>query len=114
MTISQRIFLLLKEKNLKQKDLAIQTGISPSAVSDWKKKGTNPAAESLSVIADFLGVSIEFLCTGKERSATILSDEEQECLEKFSKLKSIDKGRILDRMETLYDSYSPEEKEDVS
>ncbi len=114
MTISQRIFLLLKEKSLKQKDLAIQTGISSSAVSDWKKKGTNPAAENLSVIADFLGVSIEYLCTGKERSATSLSLDEQECLEKFSKLKPRDQGRILERMEMLYNNYPPEEKEDVS
>ena len=66
MTISQRIFEELKKQKKKQKDLATYIGISTSAVSDWKKKGTNPSAENISVIADFLEVSTDYLLTGKE------------------------------------------------
>lgn len=67
MTISQRIFEELQKQGKKQKDLAAFIGISTSAVSDWKKKGTNPAAENISAIADFLNVSLEYLLTGEEK-----------------------------------------------
>lgn len=68
MTISQRIFSILKEKQKKQKELAEYAGISETAVSDWKKKGTNPSADKISVIADFLEVSTDYLLTGKEKN----------------------------------------------
>ncbi len=35
-----------------------------------------------------------------------LTVNEQECIKKFSSLTDIDKGRILDRMETMYNAYS--------
>lgn len=68
MTISQRIFEELKKQKKKQKELADYIGLSTSAISDWKKKGTNPAAEKISVIADFFGVSTDYLLTGRERN----------------------------------------------
>lgn len=70
MTISQRIFEELKKQKKKQKELADYIGLSTSAISDWKKKGTNPAAEKISVIADFFGVSVDYLLTGRERDET--------------------------------------------
>lgn len=88
------------------------------------------AYDSLARIADFLNCSVDFLlgrtdqpnigstetCFSKDNhmSVTSLSCEEKECLEKFSKLKPTDQGRILERMEMLYNNYPPEEKEDVS
>lgn len=68
MTISQRIFLILKEKGKKQKELSQYTGISEQTISDWKKKGSIPSADKISGIADFLEVSTDYLLTGKERS----------------------------------------------
>ncbi len=70
MTISQRIFEELKKQGKKQKELADYIGLSTSAISDWKKKGTNPAAEKISVIANFLGVSTDYLLTGEKRDET--------------------------------------------
>lgn len=67
MTISQRIFDELKKQG--KKDLAQHIGLSTSAVSDWKKKGINPAAENVSAIADFLNISTDYLLMGKEKSS---------------------------------------------
>ena len=53
MTISQRIFSILKEKKKKQKELSAYTGISEAAISDWKKKGTNPSSDKIFAIANF-------------------------------------------------------------
>lgn len=104
MTISQRIFSILKEKKLKQKDMADYTGISTSAISAWNKNNTNPAAESISTIADFLGVSIEYLLTGEEK-AIILKDDEKELLTYYKKLPEKDRQRLIGRASALADLY---------
>ena len=52
MTISQRIFALLREKKLSQKELSEYTGISPAAISSWKSKGTNPSSDKIVKISD--------------------------------------------------------------
>lgn len=80
MTISQRIFEELKKQGKKQKELASYIGLSTSAVSDWKKKGTNPAAENISAIADFLKVSTDYLLTGEEKKTdqSNITESEQE------------------------------------
>lgn len=44
MIISEKIFYLLDQKGITQKDFAVQTGISQSTISDWKRKKTNPSA----------------------------------------------------------------------
>lgn len=109
MTISQRIFEELKKQGKKQKDLAVYIGLSTSAVSDWKKKGTNPAAENLSIIADFLNISIEYLLTGKEKSSptVTLTADEHELLQYFKKLSDKSKGIVLGRAEQLAELEAP-------
>lgn len=102
MTISQRIFSILTEKKLKQKDLAEYVGISTSAISDWKKKNTNPSAENLSAIADFLSVSLRFLLTGEETSECIqFSDDIRELISYYSTLDEYSKGKIIGKAEAL-------------
>lgn len=101
MTISQRIFELLEQKGKKQKDLAAAVGISTSAISDWKKKNTNPSAENLSAIADFLEVSLEYLVTGVSLPTSSLSSDEQQMLSIYQKLSAINKARVQERALTL-------------
>ena len=37
-TVSDKIFELLKERNMSQKEFSQRTGIAESTISDWKKK----------------------------------------------------------------------------
>ena len=61
MTISQRIFKTMEQKNLKQSDLANYIGVANSSVSDWKKKGSTPSADKIVKISEFLNVSVDYL-----------------------------------------------------
>jgi transcriptional regulator with XRE-family HTH domain len=61
MTVSQRILEVMQEKHITQKKLADYTGISTSAISDWKKKGTNPSVDKIVAISECLGVSVDYL-----------------------------------------------------
>jgi transcriptional regulator with XRE-family HTH domain len=65
-TISERIFDVLKRSGKKQADLAKHVGVRSNTVSDWKNKGINPSADLIPKIAEFLGVSCDYLLTGKE------------------------------------------------
>ena len=48
----------MKENNITQAQLSKGTGISPSTISDWKKKNTSPSSDKISVIADFLEIPV--------------------------------------------------------
>ena len=62
MTINERIFYIMKQKNITQLELSQATGISQSTISDWKRKGTNPASDKLVVLANKgLGVDVDDL-----------------------------------------------------
>lgn len=62
----ERIFNLLKEKGITQTVLAEKIGVRQATISDWKRKKTTPSADTIGLIAEFLGVSTDYLITGKE------------------------------------------------
>lgn len=67
MIISEKIFELIKERGMSQKEFALATGISQSTISDWKTKKTNPAADKIMVICDVLNVKpYDLLVSGEQ------------------------------------------------
>lgn len=57
---------LLKERNVKVSDVAKKTGIRQGVFSDWKMGRYTPKQDKLQKIADYFGVTIEYLMTGVE------------------------------------------------
>ncbi|MDR3284486.1 MAG: helix-turn-helix domain-containing protein [Treponema sp.] len=69
---------LLEFSGLEQKELAAQTGISLRTIENYLKQATIssiPSADKAVLIAQVLGVSVEYLVTGSEaqREKTIAS-----------------------------------------
>ena len=64
MTIYERIESLRKSKGLSQGKLEKQLGFSNGSISKWKN--STPKVERLQKLADFFGVSVEYLMTGEE------------------------------------------------
>ena len=62
---------LLDKKGLKNSDVSRATGISNMTLSDWKRGKTKPKTENIRKLADFLGVSVDYLTTGKEYKYSI-------------------------------------------
>ena len=52
---------ILKERGLTNYKVSKDTGIAQSVLSTWKTKGTTPKADKLQIIAEYLGVSIDYL-----------------------------------------------------
>lgn len=65
MTITERIFYLIKARGMSQNSFGKAAGIAPSTISDWKTKGHTPSAEKIMDICRVLEVSPEALLTGK-------------------------------------------------
>lgn len=62
------IYCMLRDlRGLKDARVAEATGIGKSTFSDWKSGRSIPKQEKLQRIADFFGVSVEYLMTGKEK-----------------------------------------------
>ena len=63
-----RLKQLRNEKNLTQKQIGDAVDLSPITVSGWEIGRSLPDAQTLPVLADFFGVSIDFLL-GREETA---------------------------------------------
>lgn len=64
MTISERIFERLEQLDMTQKELSKRTGIKETAISEWRKKKTNPSSEKIMPICEALNVTPEWLLSG--------------------------------------------------
>lgn len=71
MEIIERIYETLKEKDKLAVDLCRALDIRTSTMSTWKAKTNDPPAKYMPIIANFLGVSLEYLLTGKETPAPV-------------------------------------------
>lgn len=79
--------------------------ISTSKLTAWKN-GSMPNSEFLIPISEFLGVSIDYLMTGKEKnsSAEELTADEQELIKYYRQLNDKSQGVLLGRAETMAES----------
>ena len=68
MTISERMFQIMEEKQITQYRLSKLTGISTKTISDWRNKKTNPGADKIMVICEALQILPETLLTGRGRT----------------------------------------------
>lgn len=63
-----------------------ETGISQSTLSDWKKGKITPKSDTMKKIADYFGVSVDYLMTGTEREETVKYYFDEETAEMAQKL----------------------------
>lgn len=70
--MAQFIFELRKEKNMTQKDLAEQLGVTDKAVSKWERGLSCPDISLLQKLCDVLGVTVGELLNGERMDASAL------------------------------------------
>lgn len=111
MIISERIFKILKEKNVTQMEFAKRVGIANSTVSEWKKKKTNPSADKIMDICMALEVTPEQLLTGKgidevDETESMVSENyitpiDMQIIKDYHSMKEAQKKRLLAYVEAL-------------
>lgn len=103
---------LCAEKGVTPYRVCKETGLTTSTISNWKAGRYTPKTDKLQKIADFFGVSIEFLMTGEEKEQEPIyytNDETakaaQEIFENdkvlFDVYRSADKERLVEYAKRL-------------
>ena len=102
MTIGERLFNIMKEKNISMPELSRMTGISRHTIFDWQRRNTNPGADKIMVLCEALQITPEELLIGKRNSVqekfdTSVSDEgvEIDLVTQYQELSVTKKKRLL-------------------
>ncbi len=111
MTIGQRVFHLLDEKNMTQREFSKRTGIATTTISDWRKKNTNPGSDKIMCICAALEVTPEYLLAGvtedSERGRNVDfmvipgGTKERELMEVFNDMDWLDREHLLEYARNL-------------
>lgn len=70
---------LCKEKGVSVMRLEIDCGLASSSINKWDNK--RPSVDKLKAVADYFGVSMEFLLTGKEKQPSQMEGLSADTLE---------------------------------
>ena len=60
---------LMRKTGVNTAAVARETGISPVVLSDWKRGRSTPKQDKLQKLADFFGVTVDYLMTGEAPAA---------------------------------------------
>lgn len=111
MEIIERIYEILNQKEKRAYQLCEILDIRTSTMSTWKTKKTDPPAKYMKTIADFLGVSLDYLLTGQEapvRKTT--TQEEDELIELFRSLPDPKKYEFIGELKGFLKAYTDSQK----
>lgn len=75
MEILNKIIKLLNEQKKTQKELTDFLGIHKNNFTEWKNQRSNAYMQRLPEIAEFLNVSIDYLC-GKSNNTSVSTNDE--------------------------------------
>lgn len=104
------IFLkLLEEKGVSAYKVGKATGIAGSTFTDWKTGRSAPKQDKLQKIADYFGVTLDYLMTGEEQNSPY-SDDMADLFVEIS--RSNDVNRIK-RLLSYYMNLNEREKDSV-
>lgn len=79
----QRIKDLCESHNISLAQLERDTNIGSRSTFNWKKH--SPSIDKVIAIADYFGVSLDYL-TGREQASSVISKSERELLETYRSL----------------------------
>lgn len=103
MSIYERIEKLRKLANLSQGKLEKELGFSNGSISKWRN--STPTPERLQKIADYFGVSVDYLMTGEEKENKMpifeYSSDIMELIKLYSQLNKEQKSAILNMMRSF-------------
>ncbi len=108
MTISERLFQIMSEKDVSMAQLSRMTGISRHTIYDWQKKNTNPGADKIMVICEALCITPEQLLLGTADDTepgydnTVCdNDIDKQIMREYRELSDTQKKRLLAYMSML-------------
>lgn len=116
LTIGQRIKELREKKGMSLAALAEATGLKKSGLSAYENDKYEPSAKATISLSEALGISTDFLLTGKNpptierkeekstpNASIVLTDQELDMIMKFRKLDYRDREDAKENIDMKYD-----------
>lgn len=95
----------MKKKNITAKQLTTDLGLAKNSVTYWKNNGNIPKGETLTLLADYFGVKVEyFLGTKSEQTFSdeySVSGELKKLLEESATLSEEEAHKVREYIELL-------------
>ena len=112
--VIDRIDFLLKQRHLKRNAVYDYVGIARNTFSNWSKnENVKIPAQPLFEIAQYFGVSVEYLLTGKEpEEKELVPYDVLELAFEINALPEVYKKIVFDTVQTLKSSATEQEKEE--
>lgn len=101
---TNRIDALLVERTLRRVDICRATGISESTIRTWITRDAMPSAEAAFKVAQYFGVTVEYLLTGQnleDAPQLYLSPEENEIIDIYRSLDKKSKNVLVGMAQLL-------------
>lgn len=106
---------LLQKNGVTPYKVAKEAGVTQTALSNWKSGRSTPTTKTLQKIADYFGVTIDYLMTGKEdivkKDPTLTSKDERD----IEKILEQTREQLLSQEGLMFDGdpASPEAIESI-
>lgn len=98
-TIIMKIEIRLKELGMSKKEFYAGSGISSATYSQWNTNQYKPSRRKLKQVADFLGITVEYLLGEEEKPTSVagdgLSEDEKALVEIFRHLSDEGQGQLM-------------------
>ncbi|MBQ8210825.1 MAG: helix-turn-helix transcriptional regulator [Clostridia bacterium] len=94
MDFGTKLRMLIEEKDITQKELALQLNIAPSTVSSYVQNTREPDFATLRLISKYFDVSLDYLLGGTD---TVTSQQEDELLRVFRSLTAEEKEICIEQ-----------------
>ena len=114
MTILDRIYELMNERNLRPSQVTNDIGIANSSFSDWKKVKGSPSLDAVTKLAAYFNVSLDYMVNGIEtKSLELSSQNEIVLIQNFRKLTPTLQSKLLIYLNGMVDALSPAVSTDI-
>ena len=111
----ERFSELLQNYGVTAYKVSKETGVSQQTLSDWKKGKSTPKLDKLQKIADYFGVSLDYLNTGENQfsNVKVVDENDNVIVLDDEALEIIDALRTKPEMKILFSVSKKASKEDI-
>ena len=105
MSFKENFVKICNDKGVSPSKVVEAVGLKRSAYSQWTDESV-PRKATLMRIADYFGVTVDYLVSGEERAEPTLSENEKRCVELLKKIPQQNQETALRILEALVQEQS--------
>ena len=96
---------LIKQKGITKNKMLRDIGLNPNSFQNWEKHGTIPSGKTLSKIAEYFNVSVDYLLDkNSDSTIKISSNNDQKILDLLHQLSKEDQIILINMAQSFVDT----------